>query len=393
MKTEWQSAKRILCVRLDSVGDVLMTTPAIRAIKDSRPDREVTLLTSPSGAKIASMVPEIDDVMTYEAPWMKATKPRADAQPEYQMAHQLREKAFDAVVIFTVYSQNPLPPAFLCYLADIPLRLAYCHENPYQLLTHWVPDPEPQQTFRHEVQRQLDLVETVGFTTSAQKLSLAVPQKAQIWVDRLLDGWNVQENAWAVLHPGATAASRRYSPERFAEVARQLAGQNNWKLAVTGTAAEKELVDRVCGQSGPAIRNLAGQLTLAELAALIDRAPLLISNNTGPVHMAAALGTPVVDLYALTNVQHGPWQVPSRVLYQEVDCKICYKSVCPEKHHNCLRKVPSRAVVDAARELLAATSSAVNGVVASHGAAVGVSLDQWSHTPAELLTVAGGTEQ
>jgi ADP-heptose:LPS heptosyltransferase len=98
--------------------------------------------------------------------------------------------------------------------------------------------------------------------------------------------------------------------------------------------------------------SLQGRLRLAELAALLARAPLLIANNTGPVHVAAAVGTPAVDLYALTNPQHTPWGVPSRVLFHDVPCKFCYKSVCPQGHHDCLRLVPPEAVVAAARELL-----------------------------------------
>ena len=93
------------------------------------------------------------------------------------------------------------------------------------------------------------------------------------------------------------------------------------------------------------------------LAALIGLAPLMISNNTGPVHVAAALGTPVVALYALTNPQHTPWQVPSRVLFNDVPCKFCYKSICPLGHHNCLRLVEPEDVVHAAAELLAAADS------------------------------------
>jgi ADP-heptose:LPS heptosyltransferase len=99
-------------------------------------------------------------------------------------------------------------------------------------------------------------------------------------------------------------------------------------------------------------RSLVGALGLAELGALIDEADLLVSNNTGPAHIAAALGTPVVDLYALTNPQHTPWQVRSRVLNHDVPCRNCYKSVCPAGHHDCLRKVAPDTVAAAALELL-----------------------------------------
>jgi ADP-heptose:LPS heptosyltransferase len=93
-------------------------------------------------------------------------------------------------------------------------------------------------------------------------------------------------------------------------------------------------------------------LTFEELAALIAKAPLVISNNTSAVHLASAVSTPVVDLYALTNPQHTPWRVPCRVLFEEVPCAFCYKSVCPEGHHRCLRGVPPDVVVSAATELL-----------------------------------------
>ena len=173
----WTEAENVLCVRLDTLGDVLMTTPALRTLKAGRPGRRITLLTSAAGAAIASLVPEVDEVIVYDAPWLKATAPRESSAPEYAMAERLRGRHFDAAVIFTVYSQNPLPSAVLCYLADIPLRLAYSHENPYQLLTDWVPDPEPAEGIRHEAQRQLDLVAAVGCWTDDQGLSLRVPDR------------------------------------------------------------------------------------------------------------------------------------------------------------------------------------------------------------------------
>ncbi len=102
--------------------------------------------------------------------------------------------------------------------------------------------------------------------------------------------------------------------------------------------------------------SVAGQFDIAQLTALIEMAPLLITNNTGPAHIAAAVGTPIVDLYALTNPQHQPWQVPSRVLSHDVPCKFCYKSICPEGHHNCLRLVTPAQVVQASIELLRETA-------------------------------------
>ena len=177
MARGWEDASNLLCVRLDSIGDVLMMTPAMRALKQSLPGRKITLLTSPAGARIAQLIPEVDDVMVYEAPWMKATPPR-DAVRDFAMARAVRERRFDGAVIFTTFSQSPLPAAMLCFLAGIPLRLAHCHENPYQLLSHWLPDPEPEQQIRHEVRRQLDLVAGIGCVAGDESLSLVIPRPA-----------------------------------------------------------------------------------------------------------------------------------------------------------------------------------------------------------------------
>jgi lipopolysaccharide heptosyltransferase II len=362
----WAIAQNILCVRLDSLGDVLMSTPAIRALKEDRPDRRITLLTSPSGATAARLVPEIDDVIVYEAPWMKHTTDRSDPSAEYAMAELLRTRRFDAAVIFTVYSQNPLPAAFLCYLAGIPLRLAHCRENPYQLLTDWIKDTEPQERVRHEAQRQLDLVATVGARAADRSISVRVPAGAIEEVTALLVAAGVDLNRpWLALHAGATADSRRYPPEMYAEVVGRLVSECGAQVVFTGGPDETDLIEQIRTQAAAppngaraGLVSLAGLLDLGEMAALLKLAPLLISNNTGPVHIAAGLGTPVVVLYALTNPQHTPWETPSKVLFNDVPCKFCYKSVCPEGHHQCLRGVSPDRVVAAARTFLSARTSA-----------------------------------
>jgi lipopolysaccharide heptosyltransferase II len=354
MKTHnWCQAEKVLCDRLDTLGDVLMTTPAIRAQREARPGRRTALLTSPSGAAVAALVPEIDEVLVYDAPWMKATAPRPDSRRDYAMVERLRAAHFDAAVIFTVYSQNPLPAALVCYLADIPLRLAHCHENPYQLLTDWVPDPEPASGVRHEVRRQLDLVAAVGCRCENVRMSLRVSDGTRLHVLRQLYQLGVEfDRPWVLIHPGATAPSRRYPPDRFATVAQALVQRHDCQIVFTGTGPEGALVEHIRALMRAPSHSVVGWFDLEHLAALIALAPVLVSNNTGPVHIAASQGTPVVDLYALTNPQHTPWEVPHRVLFHDVPCKYCYKSVCPQEHHNCLRLVPPEAVVAATCELL-----------------------------------------
>jgi lipopolysaccharide heptosyltransferase II len=352
----WQAARRILCVRLDSLGDVLMTSPALRALVERRPGRSVTLLTSPSGRAAASLVPEVSNTIVYEAPWMKVVTARTDGAAEMDMAARLRAERFDAAVIFTVYSQSALPAALLCHLADIPLRLAHCRENPYRLLTHWVGEPEPHDRVRHEVQRQLDLVSTVGHRTADDRLRLRVPPRAVPSARRHLREMGLASNGrWVVMHPGASAPSRRYPEERFAEVARGLVRDLGLQVVFTGSLAERPMVERIRAAMGAPSHSLAGRLTVAALAALLARAPLLVTNNTGPAHVAAGVGTPVVVLYALTNPQHQPWKVPTRLLSHDVPCRNCYRSVCPEAHHDCLSRVEPAAVLSAVDGLMAET--------------------------------------
>lgn len=347
----WSRAKNILCIRLDSMGDVLMTTPAMRALKESGPDRRVTLLTSRAGREAGLFAPMVDRVLVYDAPWMKATLKR-DADEDESFIHSLKSKCFDAAIIFTVYSQNPLPAAFLCHLAGIPLRLAHCRENPYQLLTDWIPEKEPHNGVRHEVQRQLDLVQAIGCSTADERLSLEIPSRVRRDMRRRLARHDVDpDQPWVVIHPGASAPARRYPPENFAALAGILTNEHGWQTVYTGSAAERPLVEEIRARSKAPSLSLAGRLSFAELAALIDLAPILISNNTGPAHIAAAAGTPVIDLYAPTNPQHQPWGVPHRVLFHDVACKYCYKSVCPQQHHDCLRKLRPEDVAVATLEL------------------------------------------
>ncbi|HEX2030129.1 MAG TPA: glycosyltransferase family 9 protein [Actinomycetota bacterium] len=341
----WDDARRVLCVRLDTIGDVLMTTPAIRALR--RSGRAVTLLTSPAGAEAGALVPEVDEVLVYRAPWMKP--PPGGPGDDLAMVEELRGRQFDGAVIFTVYSQSPLPAAMLCHLAGIPRRLAHCRENAYWLLTDRVPEPEPDRIVRHEVRRQLDLVATIGATTDDEALSVVVPEPARSRAAELLDRLGVEEGRpWAVVHPGASAPSRRYPAEHWAEVGRSLARDHGWTLVLTGSPDEVELANTIGEAIGPPARSVAGRLDVAGLAAVLERAPLLVAGNTGPVHVAAAVGTPVVDLYALTNPQHTPWGVAHVVLSHDVPCRYCYASVCPMGHHDCLRRVEPADVVRAA---------------------------------------------
>lgn len=382
---DWKKLNRILCVRLDSMGDVLMTEPVIRAMKESNPRAHLTLLTSPSGAEAARLLPCVDEVIVYDAPWMKASPKREESSIDQAFISSLRSRGFDAAVIFTVYSQNPLPAALFCYLAEIPRRLAHCRENPYHLLTDWVKEVEPERTVRHEVRRQLELVASVGCYVSDERMRLQVSNAATARVSHLLAAWGIKEgDPFLVVHPGASAVSRRYPPESFAMAIRGLHHKMRWPVLVTGTEDELALTDEIIELAQVPCYSVVGELTLEELGALLQRSSLLLSNNTGTVHVAAAVRSPVVDLYALTNPQHTPWAVPSKVLFRDVSCRYCYKSACPEGHNNCLKLVTPEEVVASSLALLEEL-----GLKEREGRAF-ERIREWMHIPKKLPRLSPG---
>lgn len=353
MTPKWGELRNVLAIRLDSLGDVLMTTPALRALKENNPHSRLTLMTSTAGAAVAPLIPEIDAVIPYAAPWMKT----AAGETDPSMVHRLQAENFDAAVIFTVFTQSALPAALLCLWAGIPRRLAYARENPYALLTTWVPERDSVQACRHEVRRQLDLVAAVGYRPESERLSLQVSTPVQMRMRQLLEKLGiVGERLWVVVHPGASAPSRRYPAGHFARVVQHIVTHLHAQVILTGDRGELPLIRSIQRDSGVATHSLAGILTVEELAALIGQAPVLISNNTGPAHVAAAMGTPIVELYALTNPQHTPWQVPHRALSYDVPCRNCFKSICPQGHHHCLSEVTPAAVVDAVHDFLSRRS-------------------------------------
>ena len=303
------------------MGDVLMSQPAMRALKESVPGRKITLLTSAAGACIAPFIPEVDETIPFDVPWVKTTETNG-AQRLLALAGKLQALQLDAAVIFTVYSQNPLPAGMLCYLAGIKAVLGYCRENPYQLINQWVPDREPLDCVVHEVERQLRLVGMAGAETSDARLLLKIPEKTRKEAtDRIRDRLNaagIQAGMrWLVLHAGVSEEKRLYPASAYITACQSLIRQG-YKILLTGSGSERGYVDQIARQLGDAAINVAGELSIAELIVLVEAAPVLISNNTGPVHIAAAVGTPVVVLYAMTNPQHTPWQVPGKVLYFEV---------------------------------------------------------------------------
>lgn len=289
-----------------------MSSPAFKALKESF-GAHITLLTSSAGKGIAQFIPVVDEVITYDVPWVKG--PSSDIDSFSEIVQVLKAKKFDGAVIFTVFSQNPLPSVMLAYLAEIPLRLAYCRENPYGLLTHWVPEEEPYTFIRHQVQRDLDLVKTVGAVTTNSQLVLTTgKEKKDFVLDKLSSlGLNL-DKPWLIFHPGVSEVKRQYPSALWTEAGKLITENLACQVVITGGPAEVELCADIQNGIGADCISAAGEFSLGGFIELIDSAPLTVSVNTGTIHLCAALQKPVVVLYALTNPQHAPWKTTGKIL-------------------------------------------------------------------------------
>jgi ADP-heptose:LPS heptosyltransferase len=314
---KWSSCKNVLCVRLDNMGDLLMSTPAINALKETLKCK-ITVLTSSMAKGVVKYIPAIDDVIVFDVPWMKVNH-AASNDSITNLIEVLKAREFDGAVIFTVFSQNPLPAAMLLYMAGIPLRLAYCRENPYQLLTDWVPDEEPYTCIKHQVVRDLNLVKTIGATTVNERISIGIPYSAWNTVQERLQAIGVRtDEPWMILHPGVSEKKREYPAEHWIETGKKLIDELKYQLIITGVGSEGAMTSQIAEGIGENAFSVAGLFNLEEFMMLIKKSPLVLSVNTGTIHLASATNTRVVVLYAMTNPQHTPWRVPRKVLLFDV---------------------------------------------------------------------------
>ena len=346
--TERESFRRVLLVRLDNLGDVLLTTPAFRAVRQARPEAHLALLAGPAGCGVGRLDPDLDETILYHA-LNEDVYFRLPQDPEREMAavETLKERDFDAAIIFTSYKQSALPAAYLCYLAGIPVRAAGSFEGPGSLLTHRHRYEETAPP-KHETLRGLELTEFLGFPPVEPEMVLVPRTEDEESAARLLERHGLEH--FVLVHPGASASSRAYPPERYREVVEGLARQSGLPVLVTGGPNEDDLARRVAGSTGIP---LGGESSFASFAALVGRAAVVVTNNTGTTHVASALKRPVVTVFAGTNPaeQWGPWRTPNRLLTHPVPCAPCYKRVCPIGHE-CLTGIAPGTVVDAALRLL-----------------------------------------
>jgi ADP-heptose:LPS heptosyltransferase len=333
--------RHVLMARLDNDGDVLLAGPAVRAVASGA--RRVTLLCSPRAQAAAELLPGVDDIITFEAPWIAADPPALDPSDTLGLVGRLSSCDLDQAVILTSFHQSPLPLALLLRMARVPEIAAISVDYPGSLLDvrHQVPDD------RHEVERNLSLVATLGhFLPAGDDGRLRVRRRPDLVPAGLPMG------RYVVVHPGASVPARAWAPEANARLVARLV-ETGHQVVVTGAPSERGLCAGVAS-AAPGVVDLSGATGLAGLAEVLAGADAVVVGNTGPAHLAAAVGTPIVSIYAPTvpAVRWRPWRVPNVLLgVQDIDCAGCRSRVCPIPGQPCIGGIDVDDVVAAVASL------------------------------------------
>jgi ADP-heptose:LPS heptosyltransferase len=332
----------VLVARLDNAGDVLLQGPLVRAVAHGA--ERVVFLAGPAGTDAAALLPGVDEVWTWACPWILGDPPPVDAADLAALTDRVRALAPDEAVVSTSFHQSPLPLALLLRAAGVPRISATSVDYPGSLLDvrHRLDDDLP------EPERALALARAAGF-------DLPDGDDGRLAVRRPLPP-APHEPGYVVLHPGASVPARAWPAERCAEAVEALTDAGH-RVLVTGGPGERALTAAVAGTRGV---DLGGATTLAQMAALLDGAAAVVVGNTGPAHLAAAVGTPVVSLFSpvVPAARWAPYGVPTVLLGdQDAPCRLTRARECPVPGHPCLTSVTADDVVAAVCRLVDAGHS------------------------------------
>lgn len=321
----------VLVARMDNDGDVLLSGPAVRAAAAGA--SRITYLCGPRGRAAAELLPGVDEVVCHHCPWIDSDPLPVTPAAIDALVDDVARRHVDEAVILTSFHQSPLPLALLLRLAGVARLSATSVDYPGSLLDvrHRISDDV------HEVERALDLLATAGYP-------LPPGDSAQLAVKRPATGWDgVPAGPYVVVHPGASVPARAWAPERHATLVRALVERGH-RVVVTGAPSEIALTASVAAGGGA---DLGGRTTLAELAEVLAHATCAVVGNTGPAHLAAAVGTPVVSLFAPTVPPRRwrPWGVAHELLFIDVPCAGCRARQCPVPGHPCLEDVTNEEVL------------------------------------------------
>jgi heptosyltransferase-2 len=327
------------------LGDAVMTTPALAGLRGAFPGARIALLAKPPVAELFRHHPDVDEVIVYERPGR-----HEGALGRLRLGGELRSRRFDGALLL----QNAFDAALIAFLARIPERAGYPTDGRRILLTLPVP-LTPGILERHEVEYYLCLLDGLGIPRPAPaSLKLAVTGEEKEAMAARLALLGIARGAPIVsINPGATYGSaKRWYPDRFAAVADALSGEWGTAVVVVGSPSEAPLAGEIEAAARRGVVNLAGKTTVREMMALLSLSSFLVTNDSGPMHIAAALGVPLVAIFGPTDWRRtSPWTSLAKVVRVEIDCSPCRLRAC-DRGHECMLGVTADMVVDAARRLL-----------------------------------------
>lgn len=299
-----KTTQRFLIVATTALGDTLWATPAIENIRNSFPDAYIAVLTSPIGLQVLKHNPHINKLFLLHEPLSRHF---------FSLLKTLYREQFDTVLLFHASQRLTLPLCSLIGATRI-IGTAGINKGLDSLLTH----PLPNHT-QHEITRRLKIAEAIGASIPTETLSFFLQPHEQL---------PPRPGTWIALHPGSKDSFKRWPKENFIQLGRRLKEQN-YEILITGTKEERTLMEEIAAQI-PGAHIDKPDRTLRQFAALLNQMDLLISNDTGPVHLACALNRPVVAIYASTDpALCGPHKAPKALaVSRRASCDPCLKRKC-----------------------------------------------------------------
>ena len=368
------SMKRLVIRAPNWIGDAVMCEPAIRGLRSLFPQAELTLLAKAAVADVFVGYPGLDHIIVYEDKGV-----HAGLAGKWTLAGTLRQQGFARAVLF----QNAFEAAFLTWLADIPRRYGYATDGRAVFLTDPVAVPDPGQ-LSHQVGYYWNMLRLLGLPGEPPAPTLAMsPDEERVIDERLAAAGIGPDDVVIGINPGSTYGNaKRWLPERFAETARRLAGQLNTHggtgvaVVILGAKGEEQLGKDIAARVGTRSVVLSGTTTIRELMAVTKRCRMLLTNDTGPMHIAAAYGVPIVAVFGPTDWRTtSPYGQAHAIVREPVDCAPCLLRECPIDHR-CMTGVSVDRVYETAIEQM----QGLSGSLGLSGASGSNQIHKTNHT-------------
>ena len=331
MKTDFSQVNRILVRGVNWVGDTVLSYPTVQQLKTFFPKSHLAVLIPSYLVDLWKTFPYVDEIIPFQKKGGIGS-----IWEDLNLSQSLKERNFDLAVILP----RSFRSALHIYLARIPIRIGYQDEWRSLFLTHGI-RRRKEFLHAHRVRYYQKLIEPLGKIESLPSPQIFLREEDRRWADQALKDLGILEGKPLIgMNPGATyGLAKCWYPDRFGELGKRLVEKWQTKVLLFGKEEERPIVHEILRHMGTKGIDLTGKTGLLQLAALLERCALLVTNDTGTMHVATAVGTPVVALFGSTDpITTGPWGEGHVVVKKDVDCSPCWKRVCPTDH-KCMKLI------------------------------------------------------